>query len=68
MGHTGIQYRSDFARQLQPSEAIPNVQPDESEPESEMEQVPDVVENETPTPPENTQQSEIIDERIPTNL
>ena len=25
--HTGIQYRSDFARQLQQSEAIPNVQP-----------------------------------------
>ena len=41
---------------------------EESESESEMEQVPDVVENETPTPPENTQQSEIIEERIPTNL
>ena len=27
MEHTGIQYRSDFARQLQQSEAIPNVQP-----------------------------------------
>ena len=27
MDHTGIQYRSNFARQLQQSEAIPNVQP-----------------------------------------